>query len=334
MKLHETQPHPKTNIMKTKKHLDRNPSLSPPPSVATVMAKKLPALVPLKNRSKEEQIRRYTSRLSSFPLAVDTLLVGMRGIRDDPSDPKYRTIDKATTGYQTTLAPVATTVEGLLNAVGFENHHETNRRRHLMVLKPHQTSKTHLVEIAIRALETTRKSKVYITEKKKLQFLKQVRSIINNSSSSKRCIKEEGRSPSLVTTVSQGEMDARSAYAKKMSPDPSGNDGNVTVIRVELLPELTVKRRFYGDDQFRDVLFWLGSLASEIPTHLLEGNWCLMDTIVSDPVPILCSNNNLNMTLERIGMWPNGRLQLSQTDIGKATESIFVPRGLGITASA
>jgi len=280
-------------------------------------ASKLPALTPLKRRSREEQIQRFSSRLSSSPIAVDTILVGMKQIKNDPSNQKYRILDKMTKGYCNTLAPVAAAGD-LLLAVGFEE--QTSQRRdgnykQMVLTYVDQT----LIEKVIKALEAIRTTKSYRMEKKRLQFEKSVRNIISSSGSS--------------GILSKTEKDARLSYSEKTPSDPDNND-NVATVHVRVLPDLTLKRRFHSDDQLRDVLFWLGSIASEIPTKLMNEEWCLVDRIMSDPAPIPCNKAGLNNTLQRIGMWPIGSLELRQNDKCQMIERPFAPRSLGVTASA
>lgn len=280
-------------------------------------ASKLPALTPLKRRSREEQIQRFSSRLSSSPIAVDTILVGMQHIKNDPSNQKYRILDKMTKGYRNTLAPVAA-AEDLLLAVGFEERTSQKRDGNHKELFLNCVDQT-LIEKAIEALEAIRKTRSYRTEKKRLRFEKSVRNVISSSESN--------------GVLSKKEKDARLSYAERIPSDPDNND-NVATIHVRMLPDVTLKRRFHSDDQFRDVLFWLGSIASEIPTKLTEGEWCLVDRIMSNPTPIPCDKAGLNNTLQRIGMWPIGSLELRQNNKCQTSESQFAPRSLGVTASA
>lgn len=267
---------------------------------------------PLKNRSREDQIERYGSRLSSYPVAVDTILIGMRAIKKDPSNQRYRIIDKAAKGYQNTLASVAA-AEDLLLAIGFEA--QGMKQENLVLKRVNDT----LIDCAVTVLEKVRKTKSYKSEKKQIQFQKLVRDTISsakNDDSSKK------------------EIEARETYSKKVPPLPIGNS-NVTMIHVNLLPELKLKRQFYGDDQLRDVLFWLGSISSEIPVKLMNGEWCLVDKITPDSIPLSCSSKSLNNTLQRIGIWPHGNLELRQSDTcPHSTEFPHAPRGLGVATSA
>lgn len=280
----------------------------------SALVAKLPALNPLHRRSREEQIERFASRLSSFPIAVDTILIGMKEIKNDPFNEKFRTLDKTTKGYRDTLAQVVA-AEELLRAVGFESRTDQRRSGSIdqkMVLRIVDLT---LVEKVIEILESIRRTRSYATEKKRLRFERSVREILKGG------------------YLSQKEKDARLSYSEKVPSNPDEND-NVAMIHVRVLPDLTLKRRFHTDDQMRDVLSWLGSIASDIPTKLGEGEWCLVNRIMSDPAPIPCDRSGLNKTLQRIGMWPIGSLELRQNDKHRTTERPFAPRSLGVTASA
>jgi len=91
------------------------------PSNTTILSIQHPDVkVPtqMKDKTKEEQILRCTKRLSTHTLAVDTLIRSLHAIRNNPSDSKYRKIDKSNPGYKRALHDVPG-AHDLLLAVNF-----------------------------------------------------------------------------------------------------------------------------------------------------------------------------------------------------------------------
>lgn len=274
---------------------------------------------PLKHKSKEEQITRLAARLSPYPRAVDTLTKALTALKNDPSNPKYRTIDKNTAGYQSTLQNVPS-VEDLLLTVNFQKR--SKGEHGILVMEPSQLDIA-ILWIAISAIEKASKTKEYQSAKKKLVFENKVRKLLSVNE----------------TQVSEAEINARLDYSRKLCTEPRDEakgtiHQNVTLMHVHLLPEKVVKRRFDGDDQLRDVIFWMGTFDSTIPDKIKSGEWCLVDKNMSNPKPIPCDERSLNMTLQRIGCWPSGRLELRE---GGNTEELDLmdlqaaTRGLGVT---
>ena len=285
-------------------------------------------LTPLKNKSKEEQISRLAARLSPYPSAVDTLRIALTALKNDVSNPKYRTIDKNTAGYQKILQPLPA-AHDLLLAVNFTKR---PRGKHgILVIEKSQVDMA-LLWIAITALEKTSKTEEYKNAKEKLKFEKELRAMLS--------IDE--------INVSEKEIAERLNYLEKLAKEPSEKQDykvgessihqNIALIHVHLLPEKIVKRRFDGDDQLRDIIFWMGTFDSKIPSKILSGEWCLVDKNTPKSNSIPCDERSLNMTLQRIGCWPSGRLELRQgksniqdMDMIELQEST---RGLGVTASS
>lgn len=285
-------------------------------------------LTPLKNKSKEEQISRLAPRLSSYPGAVDTLRIALTALKNDFSNPKYRTIDKNTAGYQKVLQPVPA-AHDLLLAVNFEKR--ARGKYGILVIEKSQVDMA-LLWIAITALEKVSETEEYKVAKEKLKFEKQLRALLSVDE----------------INVPEKEIAERLKYTKKLAKEPSEDQHykegvsslhqNIALIHVHLLPEKIVKRRFDGDDQLRDIIFWMGTFDSKIPTKILNGEWCLVDKNTPNSNSIPCDERSLNMTLQRIGCWPSGRLELRQgngniqdMDMMELQASTI---GLGIAASS
>jgi len=276
---------------------------------------------PLKQKSKEEQITRLSARLSPYPRAVDTLHKALKALQMEPSNPKYRTIDKNTSGYQTILQPIPS-AEDLLLTLNFKKR---QRGKHgILVMEPSEVDVA-MLWIAVSAMEKAMKTDEYRNAKKNLIFEKQVRTLLS--------VDERH--------VSEHEIEARLGYSKRLCTEPREQEGsihpNIALIHIHLLPEKVVKRRFDGDDQLRDILSWMGTFDSSIPNKIRSGEWCLVDKNIPEPPPIPCDERSLNMTLQRIGCWPSGRLELREGGIKDEmdlSEIKNATRGLGVTASS
>lgn len=297
----------RANQMTSKSSINSNPKYKMP--------------TPLKNKSKEELIPRLAARLSPYPRAVDTLNRALTALKNDPSNAKYRTIDKNTKGYQATLQNVPS-AEDLLLALNFQRR--TRGEHGILVIERAQVDIA-LLWIAISSIEKASKTKEYKIAKKKVEFEKAVRKLLS--------VQE--------TQVSETEIAARLEYSKKLCTEPREQQGaihqNIALMQIHLLPERVVKRRFDGDDQLRDIINWMGTFDSTLATKLKNGEWCLVDKNISNPTPIPCDERSLNFTLQRIGCWPSGKLELreggskDQIDLKDLQE---VTRGLGVSASA
>merc|ERR1712137_855006 len=75
-----------------------------------------------------------------------------------------------------------------------------------------------------------------------------------------------------------------------------------------------IKRRFDGDDTLQDVINWLGGHGSAIPNKLLSREWCLVDKNRYPVSPIDCEVNK-DKTLQYIGCWPSGKLEVRASPV-------------------
>lgn len=232
-----------------------------------------------KDKTKEEQVLRCADRLKSYPLAVDTLYRALTALQKDPSNEKYRKIDKTTPGYKRSLENVPGG-EALLLAMNFHS-----RGAYSLVLE-RQWADQALLYLGISALEGAKQSSEYIEAKAKLAFVKEVKQLSSDSS--------------------EAEAVRRAEYMAKCPSEPSGGSGALMQV---VIVEDTFRRKFDGDDVLRDVLNWIGGHGSVIPEKILSREWCLVDINRYPIAPIDCELN-IDKTLQFIGCWPSGRLEL------------------------
>lgn len=241
----------------------------------------------LKDKSKEEQLLRCANRLSPYPPAVDTLLRALTAVRDDPSNEKYRKVDKRTPGYQRTLEgkPGA---EDMFLAMNFRK-----RGPNELVLDRAMVDPA-LLYLGISALEGARASVEYRNAKQQIQFNKVVVAMRNE------------------VDQSESEALARAALLGKCPSEPPVGRG--ALVQVSIGDDIKLQRRFDGDDVLRDVIHWLGSnIGSELLTKLYETkDWSLVD-LNQYPVVFIDAAANADKTLQNVGCWPSGKLELRPT---------------------
>jgi len=230
----------------------------------------------LQDKSKEEQILRCTNRLKPHAQAVDTLHRALVAVQGDPDASKYRSVDMKSAGYQRSLAS-APGAQDLLKAMSF-------RVVGTRLMLDRARVDPALLYLGISGLEQVRLSPEYQEAKKKVSFVKEVQQI----------------------RVNVGEKSARAALTAQCPEEPSQGRGALMQI---VLGEETIRRRFDGDDTLEDVLNWLGGHGTLILERLLSREWCLVDMNRFPALPLDCVANKSN-TLQYIGCWPSGRLEL------------------------
>ena len=253
----------------------------------------------LQDKPKEEQIVRCADRLKASPQAVDTLLRALMAVRDHPDEAKYRKIDTTSAGYQRSLAnaPGAT---DLLRAMNYYYYPSSSKQT---LLLDRAMVDPALLYLGISALEQTRLTPEYQMAKQKIVFHKMVQEILASAD------------------ASETEALARAAYMSKCPTEPP--EGRGSYIQVKLGTDTMLRRRFDADDTLADVLHWLGGHGSVIPNKLLSREWSLLD--VNQPqhqsllVPLDCQAHQ-HHTLQYIGCWPSGRLEIVPSTIA-STES-------------
>ena len=233
------------------------------------------------DKTKEEQVVRCADRLKPYPNAVDTLYRALTAVKNDPNNAKYRKIDKTTAGYKKSLENVPG-AEALLLAMNFHS-----RGAYSLVLERPFVDQA-LLYLGISALDGAKQSPEYIEAKKRIDFAKEIKDI------------------QMSSNVSEAEALRRAELMAKCPSEPTGGRGALMQV---VIADETVRRKFDGDDVLRDVLNWIGGHGSVIPEKILSREWCLVDRNRYPIAPIDCELN-LDKTLQFIGCWPSGRLEL------------------------
>jgi|UPI000581AA85 hypothetical protein len=241
-------------------------------------------LVPkLQDKSKEEQILRCADRMKASPAAVDTLLRTLSAVQKEPSNDKFRKIDKSTPGYQRSVAKTPG-AEDLLRAM---NYRLVPSRPNELIIDRSMIDPA-LLYLGISALEQVKGTPEYQQGKAQLTFTKELATI----RASADCSTEEAI--------------RRSTYMGQCPSEPT--EGRGALVQIVLVDEV-IRRRFDGDDILNDILHWLGGHGSAIPDKLLSRTWTLVDRNANPPSSIDCVANR-NNTLQYIGCWPSGKLEL------------------------
>ena len=255
----------------------------------------------LQHKSKEEQLLRCADRMKAFPRAVDTLFIVLTAIQKDPNNDKFRKIDK-----QNAPSLASPGAEDMCVAMNFVARGPTT-----LILSRDRVDPA-LLYLGISALEATRQTPEYVEGKRKMQFEKQVKAMFSQ------------------VDASESEAIQRANYMSKAPTEPA--EGRGALMQVKIADD-TVRRRFDGDDTLEDVLHWLGGHSSAIPEKILSREWSLMDMNRYPLAPLDCEENR-NRTLQYIGCWPSGRLEIvPSTESWHNAKSINVKmgssRGLG-----
>ena len=233
----------------------------------------------LQEKSKEEQILRCADRLKQNHVAVDTLLRALSTVRDHPENPKFRKVDKTTAGYQRSLANVPG-AEDFLRAMNYRDATSTSLILDRAAVDPA------LLYLGISALEQMRLTKEYQESKMKAVFAKEIEQI------------------RAEADYSEAEAIARANFLSKCPSEP----GKGGLVQITMANE-TIRRRFDGDDTLEDVLNFLGAHGTKIPENLVNKEWALVDSNRYPLLPIDCHSNRSN-TLQYIGCWPSGKLEI------------------------
>lgn len=261
-------------------------STVPPPLLTTsaALARHHPdvkIIAKLADKPREEQILRCADRMKISPAAVDTLYKALMAVQQNPDNSKFRRIDQTTAGYQRSVqgAPGA---QDLLHAM---NYRSTDPN--ILVLERSQVDPA-LLYLGISALEQTKETPEYKQAKRRTAFGKTLSDIQTLSDSS-------------VTQAIR-----RAEFIQKCPTEPPEGRGALMQI---VMADTSVRRRFDGDDQLRDVLHWLGGHGAAIFDKITSREWSLVDLNRYPVIPIDCHANQDN-TLQYIGCWPSGRLEI------------------------
>lgn len=248
----------------------------------------------LEDKSKQEQIRRCTDRFQSYPSTVDTLLRALTTILQHPTDTKYRRIDTRNAGYQKSLASVPG-AEPLLMALGFER-----RSDHTLVMP---SIHLELLQMAIETLQQTKRVSPAYQHAKAQQIL------------------AHNMTHHLTKVPTPEELERRQELLAQVPREPPAGRSAVLMIQWgrggDSTSGTTLQRRFDGDDTWGDVLHWLaGSTSGEVWNKLVTTQeWSLVDVNRPAASSIIdaSSPKGHSKTLQHLGFWPSGRLQLVPT---------------------
>jgi len=274
----------------------------------------------MKDKSKKEQILRCTKRLSPHPLAVDTLLRALKAIHKHPTVIKYRTINASNAAY-VRIVQGKPGAHDLLQAVNFSFRNNTYHMED-------STLDHALLYLAVSALEAVQSDSIeYKEAKRQLLFNEQV-------------LKIQTGSTFLKDTDVTEEAIKRASFMSKCPSEPS--DGAGALLQLKFGEETVLRRRFDGDDVLRDVVNWLGGYGSVIPSMLQTREWSLVD-LNRYPITPIDVDLNMDKTLQFIGCWPSGRLEVrpsseqwQQTNDNTTVEAkqMGSSRGLGAAPSS
>jgi hypothetical protein len=258
----------------------------------------------LSQHDREEVIVRCAARIASYPSTVDTLLRSLKTIQAHPTNLKYQTIDTSTAAFQRSLNQPG--VMAFLQAMNFHPSQSKATTLRLSILDPATFF------LGISALEQVQQtSPEYANNKEWMKFDQEMEQAL---------------------TLGDSDMQEALKRSEFMSQCPSESPSAGSQVTVELGSSQhpkKISRKFDGDDTLRDVIHWLGSHSSLIPSKLLETKeWHLVDRSHADSTNVLFPYNNnnnnnklledeesrmLDRTLQYVGCWPSGRLAVVPT---------------------
>jgi UBA/TS-N domain./PUB domain. len=239
-------------------------------------------------KSKEEQVLRCSQRLAPHPLAVDTLLQALISVRDHPLNEKYRRIDMTSKGYISVLKDKPGALD-LLKAMNFIERYEKKD----LVLMQGRTDPA-LLYLGISALEQVREGDEYKWNKALIRFNREMKHILDGSNFNDQSLQDS-------------EVLKRANYLSKVPSEPANGAG--ALLQVNVGEVLSLSRRFDGDDTIQDVVHWIGAHGTIIVEKLLGGEWDLVD-LNKYPVQSIDVADNMDKTLQVIGCWPSGKLEI------------------------
>lgn len=239
-------------------------------------------------KSKEEQILRCSQRLAPHPLAVDTLLQALISVRDHPLNEKYRRIDMTSKGYISVLKDKPGALD-LLKAMNFIERYEKKD----LVLMQGRTDPA-LLYLGISALEQVREGDEYKWNKALIRFNREMKHILDGSNFNDQSLQDS-------------EVLKRANYLSKVPSEPANGAG--ALLQVNVGEVLSLSRRFDGDDTLQDVVHWIGAHGTIIVEKLLGREWDLVD-LNKYPVQSIDVADNMDKTLQVIGCWPSGKLEI------------------------
>lgn len=250
----------------------------------------------------QDKIIRCSQRVAPYAMAVDTLLKSLRQLQQNPTNPKYLTIDTSTDAFKRSLD-----VPGALDFLRSMGYRFSYARREVLELSGSLLDPV-VLHVGISALEEIqRDSKEYQKSKVELVFDKEITQVLS------------------LGDQDMQEALARSQFLSKTPSEPAIGGG---IINVQLGSTTKIQRKFDGDDCLQDILNWLGAHGSVIPVKLEQKEWFLVNRNHSVAIPY----NVLDLkekTLQYIGCWPSARLAIIPFPPEPSDGAVTSSRGLG-----
>lgn len=272
-------------------------------------------LVPkLQDKSVEERILRTADRMKSYPAAVDTLHKALTALQNNPDEAKFRRIDTSSAGYQRSVAPAPGAAD-FLATMAFQQDYTTTGSNSILILHRPLYDPA-LIYLGLSALQQTQLTTEYCTAKQQLVFTKELQNLLSQDA------------------VSAQEKQKRLALRKQLPKEPPSG----TLLQIRLGDQQTIRRRFDADDTVADLLNWLGATAGTefLDRIVATAEWCLVD-VNRNPAAVLdCSTGPAytNRTLQYVGCWPSGRLEVRPAAIVNTAAAAGESRGLASGASS
>lgn len=268
----------------------------------------------LAEKSYKEQVLRTVFRVSPHSLAVDTLIKTLETIKNNKTNPKYRSIDVGTRGFKRALDGVPGVTDLLTLGIGFKRDASS---KSVFKLDFVDEARFYAVLSALKDLSTT--SHAY------------------NLSRSRRVW--EKRLEALMADDTTTEITKR-GECLRLSPSEPGTAA-CSFVTVNIKEGEKISRRFAADDTVKDVLYWVsGSVSSKLYDLILSDEVVLVNlskvsihkhrnlfhdflrscffasqhpkAAVNEDEPF---ENIVKYTLQRAELWPSCELDLVNKDI-------------------
>jgi hypothetical protein len=229
-------------------------------------------------------------------------------VRDEPYNDKYRKVDTTSQGFVTALKDKPGALD-LFKAMNFTERNAGTQRKDLIL--PKNRIDPALLYLGISALEQIRKTEEYLYQKSLIQFQRDITNIINGSNLNANVDAEQElikRANNLSLVPSEPSLGTGALLQVNLGPTKSNADNDATVTTsIEKVQKIS--RRFDGDDTLQNIIHWIGAHGSIIPSKVESREWCIVD-LNKFPIEPIGVNINMGRTLQFIGCWPSGRLEI------------------------
>ena len=240
----------------------------------------------LAEKSYNEQVVRTVFRVSSSSLAVDTLIKTLETIKNNSTNPKYRTINIGTRGFKKALDGVPGVIDLLTLGVGFKRAPDNADVFRLDFV---DEARFYAVLSSLKGLAGT--SHAY--------QLSRIRRVW------------EKRLEELMADDTTTEVTKRGEFLR-LSPSEPGFDA-CSIVTVNIMEGVKISRRFAADDTVIDVLRWIaGSISSKL-YEMIEKNEIYLVNLSKHPKQAVGASGFkevLNSTLQVNELWPSAELDL------------------------